>query len=144
MLLLQRVPCLTNGIAATTCRHLQCPNENAVFKGGEFVLSLEEPGRSELQRLNPSPTPIGILRQRHLAQSRRPPFHIAIRDALPARRRDPSKNQLSYKAIAPLSTLRRSVRNHDRGKRRLGVREAWQRTRPACFRSLYTAIPSFY
>ena len=43
MLLLQRVPHPTKGIPATTCRHLQCPYQNAIFKGGDFLLSLEKP-----------------------------------------------------------------------------------------------------
>ncbi len=40
MLLLQHVPHYTAGISPTTCRHLQCPCEAAIFKGGDFILIL--------------------------------------------------------------------------------------------------------
>lgn len=50
MLLLQRVPHYTAGISATTCRHLQCPYVDAVFRGGDFILSLEKPERCDPDR----------------------------------------------------------------------------------------------
>lgn len=50
MLLLQRVPHYTEGIPPTTCRHLQCPYEDAIFQGGDFILSLEKPERCDPSR----------------------------------------------------------------------------------------------
>lgn len=47
MFLLQRVPHYTPGLPATTCRHLQCPYEDAIFRGGDFILSLEKPERCD-------------------------------------------------------------------------------------------------
>lgn len=98
MLLLQRVPYYTAGIPATTCRHLQCPYEDAVFQAGDFILSLEKPERC-----------------------------------------NPSRNPLSYKAIACLSEVLYSGWNHQKGKRGLGERgeERWHVT---CFESLCREI----
>ena len=94
MLLSQRVPHYTAGIPATTCRHIQCPYEDTIFKGGDFILSSEK-----------------------------------------AERCDPSRNSLSYKAVASLSEVFNSGRNHQKGKRGLGERleERWHVT---CFESL--------
>lgn len=50
MLLLRRVPHYTEGIPATTCRHLQCPYEDAIFQGVDFILSLEKPERCDPSR----------------------------------------------------------------------------------------------
>ena len=94
MLLLQRVPRYTAGIPATTCRHLECPYPDAIFRGGDFILSLEK-----------------------------------------AERCDPTRDSLSYEAIASLSEVLSSAWNHQRGKRGLGERgeERWHVT---CFESL--------
>ena len=53
MLLLQRVAHYSEGIPATTCRHLQCSYEDAIFQGGDFILSLEKP-----ERYDPSRNPL--------------------------------------------------------------------------------------
>ena len=94
MLLLQRFPLYTPGIPFTTCRHLQCPYEDAIFRAGDFILSLEK-----------------------------------------AERCDPSRNPLSYKAVACLSEVLNSAWNHKKGKRGLGEHgeERWHLT---CFESL--------
>ena len=50
MLLLKRIPHYTPGIYSTTCRHLQCLYDDAIFYGGDFNLSLEKPERCDASK----------------------------------------------------------------------------------------------